>query len=214
MQTYAEPDEDECWTDREARDAALPMPEPPCADPAFAVLGVNSRVPGTLVDLWRRWQSGPGRLWEGAGTCAYLSDEIVRGIRGNEVPDLVAEQLLSPASGLPCSPADAEPDLPERDHGPERRPGTVRPGIFEDNPVFDRRPVTLDHIRALRTLAPRADELGLVFSASGGAEVLPLGAIERRLTKGWLGVRSAGARHLPGSVIGPEEPEAVPSRGT
>ncbi|MFJ9372903.1 hypothetical protein [Streptomyces sp. NPDC101455] len=270
---------------------ALSMPELPHPDPAFAVLGGNSRA---LVDLWRRWQSAAGRPWEGAVTRAYLSYEIVRGIRSNrkgydaalagaahliesweqqareaatsaeraprwrltahvpeasgavprheardfldgldtwtlgvlltwtveadwgsgvltlDVPDLVAERLLSPASDLPCKPADAAPDLPERDHGPGRRPGIVRPGIFDDTPVFGRHPVTLDHIRALRTLTTGTDELYLVFSASGGAEVLPLATIERRLAKGWLGVLIAGARDLPGSVIGPEEPEHSP----
>jgi hypothetical protein len=270
---------------------ALPMPELPRADPAFAVLGGDSRMSGALVDLWRRWQGAAGRPWEGAGTRAYLSYDIVRGIRSNrkgydearaeasrliesweeqarvaatsadraprcrltahmpeaseanprhdvrdfldaldtwtlgvlltwtvdadwgsgvltlEVPDLVAERLLSPASGLPCSPADAEPDLPEHDHGLGKQPGIVRPGIFDDTPVFDRHPVTLDHIRAL---TPGADGLYLVFSASGGAEVLPLGTIERRLAKGWLGVLIAGARDLPGSVIVSEEPEHSP----
>jgi hypothetical protein len=96
------------------------------------------------------------------------------------------------------------PDLPGRDHGPGERPGIVRPGVFDDTPVFDRHPVTLSHIRALRTLTPGADGLCLVFSASGGAEVLPLGIIERRLAKGWLGVLIAGARDLPGSALGPE----------
>lgn len=122
-----------------------------------------------------------------------------------EVPDLVAERLLGPASDLPCNPVDGAADLPERDRGPGSQPGTVRPGIFDDTPVFDRRPVTHDHIRALRTLAPGADQLYLVFSASGGAEVLPLDTIERRLAKGWLGVLIAGARGLPASVIGVEE---------
>ncbi|MEV8102634.1 hypothetical protein [Streptomyces sp. NPDC088135] len=273
---------------------ALPMPELPNADPAFAVFGGNTRVARALADLWHRWQSAASRPWEGPGTRAYLSYEIVRGIRSNrkgydaaraeaarliasweeqaraaatpadraprcrltaqmpevpeamprhggrdfldgldtwtlgvlltwtvdadwgsgvltlEVPDLVAERLLSPMSSLPCSPADVAPDLPDRDRGPGRRPGIVRPGIFDDTPVFDRRPVTLDHIRALRTLGPGADELYLVFSASGGAEVLPLATIEKRLAKGWLGVFIAGARDLPGSVLGPEEPEHSP----
>ncbi|WP_328935136.1 MULTISPECIES: hypothetical protein [unclassified Streptomyces] len=70
-----------------------------------------------------------------------------------------------------------------------------------------RHSVTLVHIRALRTLIPGADELYRVFSASGGAEVLPLTTIERRLAKGWLGILIAGARDLPGSVIGSEETE-------
>ncbi|MFC8521104.1 hypothetical protein [Streptomyces sp. NPDC057257] len=132
------------------------------------------------------------------------------GVLTLEVPDLVAERLLSPVSTLPCSPADAERHLPERDRGLERRPGIVRPGVFDDTPVFDRRPVTLDHLCALRTLGPGAEELYLVFSASRGAEVLPLDTIEKRLAKGWLGVPIAGARDLPGSVLGPEELEQSP----
>ncbi|WP_326682729.1 hypothetical protein [Streptomyces sp. NBC_01237] len=127
-----------------------------------------------------------------------------------EVPGLVAERLLGPASGLPCSPADGTADLPERDRGAGSQQDIVRPGIFDDTPVFDRRPVTLDHISALRTLAPGADQVHLVFSVSGGAEVLPLDTIERRLAKGWLGVLIAGARDLPASVIGLEEPETSP----
>ncbi|MGW9120336.1 hypothetical protein ACWGRV_27620 [Streptomyces sp. NPDC055663] len=105
-----------------------------------------------------------------------------------EVPDLVAERLLGPVSGLPCSPADGTVDLPEHDGRTGSEPGRLRPGVFDDTPVFDRFPVTLDHIRALRTLAPTADQLYLVFSASEGAEALPLNTLERRLTKGWLGV--------------------------
>ncbi|MFI6019023.1 hypothetical protein ACIBCP_15530 [Streptomyces sp. NPDC051287] len=273
---------------------ALPRPELPHADPAFAVLGDNSRVSRELVDLWHRWQSAAGRPWEGPGTRAYLSYEIVRGMRSNrkgydearaeaarliasweeqaqaatapadreprsrlaaqmpeasealprhgvrdfldgldtwtlgvlltwtvdadwgsgvltlEVPDLVAERLLSPVSSLPCSPAAAAPDLPERDRGPGGQPGIVRPGVFDDTPVFDRRPVTLDHLRALRTLGPGADELYLVFSARRGAEVLPLDTIEKRLAQGWLGVLIAGARDLPGSVLGLQELEQSP----
>ncbi|MFM9622668.1 hypothetical protein ACKI14_32535 [Streptomyces turgidiscabies] len=273
---------------------ALPVPELPHADPAFAVLGGNDRVSRALADLWHRWQSAAERPWEGPGTRAYLSYDIVRGIRSNrkgydearaeaacliasweeqaqaaatpadraprcrlttqmpeashamprhgardfldgldtwtlgvlltwtvdanwgsgvltlEVPDLVAERLLSPVSSLPCSPAAAAPDLPEPDRSSGRQPGIVRPGVFDDTPVFDRRPVTLDHLRALHTLGPGADELYLVFSASGGAEVLPLDSIEKRLAKGWLGVLIAGARDLPGSVLGLQELEQSP----
>ncbi|WP_406135323.1 hypothetical protein [Streptomyces sp. NBC_01089] len=273
---------------------ALAMPELPHADPAFAVLGGNSRVSRALVDLWHRWQSAAGRPWEGPRTRAYLSYEIVRGIRSNrkgydearaetarliasweeqaraaaapadraprcrltaqmpeaseamprhgvrdfldgldtwtlgvlltwtvdadwgsgvltlEVPDLVAERLLSSVSNLPCSPAAAARDLPERYRGPGRQQGIVRPGVFDDTPVFDRRPVTPDHIRALRTLGPGPDELYLVFSAGGGAEVLPLDTIEKRLAKGWLGVLIAGTRDLPGSVLDPAEPKQSP----
>lgn len=98
-------------------------------------------------------------------------------------------------------------DSPEHDGCTGSEPGRLRPGVFDDTPVFDRCPVTLDHIRALRTLAPTTDPLYLVFSASGGAEVLPLNTLGRRLTKGWLGVLIAGASDLPASVIGPEEPE-------
>ncbi|MCX4903534.1 hypothetical protein [Streptomyces sp. NBC_00878] len=47
---------------------ALPMPELPHADPAFAVLGGNSRA---LVGLWRRWQSA-GRAALGRVGDAYI----------------------------------------------------------------------------------------------------------------------------------------------
>ncbi|MGH1552114.1 hypothetical protein ACRAWF_07955 [Streptomyces sp. L7] len=76
------------------------------------------------------------------------------GVLTLEVPDLVAERLLSPVSSLPCSPAAAAPDLPESDRDLGKRPGVVRPGVFDDTPVFDRHPVTLDHLRALRALGP------------------------------------------------------------
>ncbi|MEU1665260.1 hypothetical protein ABZ547_16845 [Streptomyces sparsogenes] len=52
------------------------------------------------------------------------------------------------------------------------RQGTVSPGVFDDTPVFDRRPMTAEHIHALRTFSPGADQLYIVFSVSGGAEVL------------------------------------------
>ncbi|WP_307534538.1 hypothetical protein [Streptomyces sp. V3I8] len=123
-----------------------------------------------------------------------------------EVPDPVAERLLGPASDLPCRPVDGTADLSEHDGVPPRQPDTIGPGIFDDTSVFDRRPVTHDHIRALRTFVHGADQLYLVFSASGGAEVLPLDTIERRLAKGWLGVLIAGASDLPASVIGLEKP--------
>ncbi|MFG3019294.1 hypothetical protein ACGFZQ_12215 [Streptomyces sp. NPDC048254] len=134
------------------------------------------------------------------------------GVLTLEVPDRVAERLLSPASSLPCSPAAEVPDLPEHERSPGSQPGIVRPGVFDDTPVFDRRPVTLDHLRALRTLGPVADELYLVLSVSGGAEVLPLDTTEKRLAKGWLGVLIAGARDLPGSVLGLQELEQSPAR--
>lgn len=121
-----------------------------------------------------------------------VQPEWGRGVLTLEVPDLVAERLLGPASGLPCSPADGTVDSPEHDGRTGSEPGRLRPGVFDDTPVFDRCSVTLDHIRALRTLAPTADPLYLVFSASGGAEVLPLNTLERRLTKGWLGVLIVG----------------------
>ncbi|MDT0433207.1 MULTISPECIES: hypothetical protein [Streptomyces] len=62
---------------------ALSAPELPLGDPAFAVLGGNSRVSRAPADLWRRWRSAAGRPWEGPGTRAFLSYEIVRGMRSN-----------------------------------------------------------------------------------------------------------------------------------
>lgn len=119
-----------------------------------------------------------------------------------DVPALVAERLLTPSSCMTCEPSRAEADPTEPSCAPASPQSSIRPGVFDDVPVFDRRPVTAEHIRALRTFTHGADQLYIVISASGGAEVLPLDVIERRLAQGWSGALIAGASDLPESLIG------------
>ncbi|MFB6517630.1 hypothetical protein [Streptomyces sp. NPDC056401] len=125
------------------------------------------------------------------------------------VPTLVADRLLAPSSGLTCEPGGSE--AVATGAGPQEQPDSVRPGVLDDTPVFDRQPVTPTHLRALRNFSSAADQLYIVFSPSGGAEVLPLEVIERRLAEGWLGVIVAGASDLPESVISPWMKEVVPA---
>ncbi|MFC9387796.1 hypothetical protein [Streptomyces venezuelae] len=126
-----------------------------------------------------------------------------------KVPTLVAERLLASSSVLSCERgADAVP----AEAVSEAHPGFLRPGVFDDTPVFDRQPVTLAHLRALRDHSSyAADQLYIVFSTSGGAEVLALQAIEKRVEQGWLGVIFAGASDLSDSLISPWIKEVAPA---
>ncbi|WP_314242017.1 hypothetical protein [Streptomyces sp. DSM 40907] len=116
------------------------------------------------------------------------------------VPALVADRLLDPSGSLACEPGGSEAVATEAGQG---QPDSVRPGVLDDTAVFDRQPVTPAHLRALRNFSYAAGQLYIVFSTSGGAEVLPLDAIEKRVAQGWLGVIVAGASDLPESVISP-----------
>ncbi|MET9147153.1 hypothetical protein [Streptomyces sp. NPDC004042] len=125
-----------------------------------------------------------------------------------KVPTLVADRLLASSSVLSCERrAEAAP----AEGVSEAHPGSVRPGVFDDTAVFDRQPVTRAHLRALRNYSYAADQLYIVFSTSGGAEVLPLQTIEKRVEQGWLGVIVAGASDLPESLLGPWIKEVAPA---
>ncbi|MFF5488535.1 hypothetical protein [Streptomyces virginiae] len=125
------------------------------------------------------------------------------------VPALVAARLLEPSGNLVCEPGGS--DAVAAEAGPQGQPDSLRPGVFDDTPVFDRQPVTPAHLQALRNFSYAADQLYIVFSTSGGAEVLPLEVIERRLAEGWLGVLVASASDLPESVISPWIKDVVPT---
>ncbi|MFJ9339900.1 hypothetical protein ACIRP0_11490 [Streptomyces sp. NPDC101733] len=125
-----------------------------------------------------------------------------------KVPALVADRLLASSSGLTCK-RGAEAALFEADP----QAGSVVPGVFDDTPVFDRKLISSAHLAALRNFSYAADQLYIVFSTGGGAEVLPLRVIEKRVEQGWLGVIVAGASDLPESVIKPWIEEAHPSSG-
>ncbi|MET8975600.1 hypothetical protein ABZX85_08265 [Streptomyces sp. NPDC004539] len=125
-----------------------------------------------------------------------------------KVPAFVADRLLTSSNALTC---DRGAEAASAEVVPQVQPGSVRPGVFDDTAVFDRQPVSLAHLRALRNFSYDADQLYIVFSTSGGAEVLPLKVIEKRVAQGWLGVIVAGASDLPESVINPWMKEACPA---
>ncbi|MER7850600.1 hypothetical protein ABTZ03_42475 [Kitasatospora sp. NPDC096077] len=130
------------------------------------------------------------------------------------VPTLVAERLLTNSWPLACETHDDDTAPANSDaHDPTSH---IQPGVFDDTPVLERRPVTVEHLRALRAFTPDVDQLFIVFSTSGGAEVLPLTVIEKRLAGGWQGVIVAGASDLPASLIKPwaERIGARPESGT
>jgi hypothetical protein len=68
---------------------------------------------------------------------------------------------------------------PTSDDDAAAAPGLlVEPGVLDDVPVGGRRPVTAAHLRALRALAPNADQLYLVLSVAHGPEVMSLPVLE------------------------------------
>ncbi|MFJ2895268.1 hypothetical protein ACIO87_10335 [Streptomyces sp. NPDC087218] len=154
-----------------------------------------------VLDGLDRWTLGVMVSWTVAADWSRRTFTL-------KVPALVADRLLASSSALVCeSGAEAAPTEAVY----QAQPGSVVPGVFDDTAVFDRQPVTLAHLRALRNFSYVADQLYIVFSMSGGAEVLPLGVIEKRVAQGWLGVIVAGASDLPGSVINPWMKEVHPA---
>ncbi|MBW5259289.1 hypothetical protein [Streptomyces poriferorum] len=116
------------------------------------------------------------------------------------VPEPVAARLLSRnESALSCIAQDAAvaaaPELPPEEEQP------LGPGVFDDTPVSDRRPVTAAHLRAQRLASRDPDQLYLVFSMTAGPEVIALTVLERRCAAGWEGVIIAGADDLPGTLV-------------
>ncbi|MFJ7277135.1 hypothetical protein [Kitasatospora sp. NPDC098663] len=68
------------------------------------------------------------------------------------VPALVADRLLTKSWPLSCEPVTDGTEPGNSDaHNPTSR---LQPGVFDDTPVLERRPVTVEHLRALRAFAP------------------------------------------------------------
>ncbi|MFG2416722.1 hypothetical protein [Streptomyces goshikiensis] len=193
------------WEDEACAAAATTDSTPTVWVTARLPEGAEEPSPGgtpDVLDGLDRWTLGVVVTWTATADWGRRTLTL-------RVPALVADRLLAPSSSLTCEPGGSEAVATEA--GSQGHPDFVRPGVFDDTPVFDRQPATLGHLRALRRFSYAADQLYIVFSTSGGAEVLPLEAIERRLAQGWLGVIVASASDLPDSVITPWIKEDVPA---
>ncbi|MDX3433897.1 hypothetical protein PV664_33995 [Streptomyces sp. ME01-18a] len=115
-------------------------------------------------------------------------------------PGTVASRLLMRTSALDCRPTEdpgGEPaGMPQQ---------LVEPGVFDDRPIAERKPVTTAHLRAIRALLPDANELYVVLSAGSGPQVLDLSQLERKVNEGGTYVVVASASGLPRELLPPHE---------
>ncbi|MYR92314.1 MULTISPECIES: hypothetical protein [unclassified Streptomyces] len=123
------------------------------------------------------------------------------------VPQPVAARLLSGrGSQLSCS-------TPGRQGSPGQTTvlqvsgHSAGPGVFDDTPVAERRPVTASDLQTLRILSRDADGLYLVLSLGNGPEVLSLSVLEKRVAAGGRYVFVAAAGDLPDTLIAPRQEE-------
>ncbi|QKW54077.1 hypothetical protein [Streptomyces buecherae] len=115
------------------------------------------------------------------------------------VPEPVAARLLSQPSALSC--LTPEQAVAAQDAAPRAPVEAVRPGVFDDTPVSERRAVTTGDLRALRTISREVDQLYLVLSVEAGPEVLPLPVLEARVARGGRYVVVAAAGDLPDALV-------------
>ncbi|GAB3972360.1 hypothetical protein GCM10029978_049300 [Actinoallomurus acanthiterrae] len=120
------------------------------------------------------------------------------------VPRVIATRLLEGRSGLSCSPcADSDIERTRASLTTREPAEPLLPGVLDDTPVSERRPVTVAHLRTLRATRGFVDQPYVVFSAESGVEILSLTVIENRCADGWRGVLIAGASDLPASLMDP-----------
>ncbi|MGX4733254.1 hypothetical protein [Kitasatospora griseola] len=113
------------------------------------------------------------------------------------VAQLTVDQLLTRTALVRCEPELPGPPTAADDASP------LGPGVFDDTPVHQRRPLTAEHLRLLSTAPGAEDQLYTVFSTDAGTEVLPFGELERRAAGGWRGVLLASSADLPAALIEP-----------
>ncbi|MGX1239050.1 hypothetical protein RKD46_000154 [Streptomyces pseudovenezuelae] len=155
-----------------------------------------------LADPPSREEAFLGRLseWELGVLACWATEADWEGMTVTlRVPELVAARLLSQPSALSC--LTPEQTAPAPDAEPEEPVETVGPGVFDDTPVSERRPVTPGDLRALRTISRQADQLYLVLSIEAGPEVLPLSVLEARVAHGGQYVVVAAAGDLPDQLV-------------
>ncbi|MFI1376093.1 hypothetical protein ACH4UY_29305 [Streptomyces longwoodensis] len=155
-----------------------------------------------LDDPPSREEAFLGRLseWELGVLACWASEADWDGLTVTlRVPEVVAARLLSQPSALSCLPP--EQTAPAPDSEPEGPVAAVGPGVFDDTPVSERRPVTPGNLRALRTVSRQVDQLYLVLSIEAGPEVLPLSVLEARVARGGQYVVVAAAGDLPDQLV-------------
>jgi hypothetical protein len=128
-------------------------------------------------------------------------------------PSLIAERLLTDRldftcvefSGDPADEAGCADALTKwaDEHVTDAGYEVFLPGSLDDTPVSSRRPVGLAEVRALREVLDDPRKMFVVFSVSGGLEIMSLARIEKRCEDGWRGALLAEAGDLPSSLIRP-----------
>ncbi|MGW0817036.1 hypothetical protein ACWD00_27980 [Streptomyces viridiviolaceus] len=155
-----------------------------------------------LDDPLSREEAFLGRLseWELGVIACWATEADWEGLTVTlRVPEPVAARLLSQPSALSClTPKET---VTAHNAEPEEPVETVGPGVFDDTPVSERRPVTPGDLRALRTISRQVDQLYLVLSIEAGPEVLPLSVLEARVARGGQYVVVAAAGDLPDKLV-------------
>jgi hypothetical protein len=190
------------WVDRAQQTAAAAGAAP---EVLVTVTLSDAAEAEKLYGRGRKWLDGLG-AWELGVLITYLAEaDWGGGVVTVRVPELIADRLLDRRSPLACTPHQGAPSSAEADsdRSAAAADGPIGPGIFDDTPIAERRPLTAGHLQALRAASGHADQLYLVFSAEQGAEVVPLTALEERCRKGWQGIIVAGASDMPGHLIEP-----------
>ncbi|MBZ9645022.1 hypothetical protein [Streptomyces sp. PSKA30] len=161
----------------------------------------NSRR--SLLDRLEEWELGV--------LAVYTVDTVwqPQSVITVRVPEPVAARLLTQQHGLSYSEPEAAGTEPAPETAAERSSVvelSFGPGVFDDTPVRSRRPVTREHLRALRAAMRDAEQLYVVFSVDAGLEVVALSVLEQRCAAGWQGVIIAGASDLPGVLFDSRHP--------
>ncbi|MDQ0828185.1 hypothetical protein QF032_000029 [Streptomyces achromogenes] len=155
-----------------------------------------------LNDPFGRDEVFLGRLseWELGVLACWATDADWEGLTVTlRVPEPVGARLLSQPSALSC--LTPEQAVAAQDAAPRVPVEAVGPGVFDDTPVSERRPVTAGDLRALRTVSREVDQLYLVLSVEAGPEVLPLPVLEARVARGGRYVVVAAAGDLPDALV-------------
>ncbi|MEV3970199.1 hypothetical protein AB0K68_18935 [Streptomyces sp. NPDC050698] len=162
--------------------------------PGAALAERGSR--GALTDRLSEWEQGVLASFTVAVDWGARLAVTVR------VPEPVAACLLSRQSVFDYEVLDQDTStcvaMPEPSPGADEG---LLPGVFDDTPVHGRRLVTAEHLRALRSTMPDAEQLYAVVGVGTGVEVVALSVLEQRCAAGWQGVILAGARDLPEALL-------------